>query len=200
MRVAEAQNISRCKKFLGKMVVVVLYEGRRQMADGRSDEIYLSARELGEYIGKPVRTIENWAAGGHIKQNQQGKYGLKSAFKYQLESVEEKLAKALEKMAEAEADKDEAKLLAGKRKAIAEADKEEALAAIKHLELKKLEGELVDASQAQAVWRDYVSKAKAKFISLPAKLALELSGLKPEEIQARLTQVIDEALIELGSD
>jgi hypothetical protein len=163
------------------------------------EEIYLSAKELGQLINKPVRTIENWAAGKHIQQNSQGKYGLISAYKYQLATLEQKLERKEEQLQEAEATQDEVRLIAGKRKLIAEADKEEAIAGIKQLELAKLKGELVDADQVLDTWKGAIAKAKAKFISIPAKLALELSGLdKPEDIQARLTQVIDEALIELG--
>jgi hypothetical protein len=163
-------------------------------------EIYLSGKELGSLIDKPVRTIENWAAGNHIQQNSQGKYGLISAFKYQLAVMGEKLERNEQRLQEAEADKDEAKRMAAQRKLIAEADKEEAIAAIKQLELKKLQGELVNAEEVNAVLSDYVSKARAKFINIPAKMALELSGLEPQGIQARLTTVIDEALVELGQD
>jgi seryl-tRNA synthetase len=162
-------------------------------------EIYLSGRELGEYIDKPVRTIENWAAAHHIKQDDKGKYGLISTFKHQLATITEKLERSEQRLEEAQADRNEVKLLAGQRKLIAEADKEEAIAAIKQLELKKLQGELVNAEEVHAVLSDYVSKARAKFINIPAKMALELSGLEPQGIQARLTTVIDEALIELGS-
>lgn len=162
------------------------------------EEIYLSGKELGQVLDKPVRTIENWAAAGHIKQDEKGKYGLISAFKYQLAVMGQKLERTESKLAEAEADKDEAKRMAAQRKLIAEADKEEAIAAIKQLELKKLQGELVNAEEVNAVLSDYVSKARAKFINIPAKMALELSGLEPQGIQARLTTVIDEALIELG--
>jgi hypothetical protein len=163
------------------------------------DEIYLSAKELGAVIGKPIRTIENWAAGNHIQQNSQGKYGLISAYKYQLETISQKLERNEQRLEEAEADKDEVKKMAGQRKLIAEADKEEAIAEIKQLELAKLKGELVDADEVLDTWKGAIAKAKAKFISIPAKLALELSGLdKPADIQLRLTQVIDEALVELG--
>lgn len=162
------------------------------------DEIYLSGRELGECIDKPVRTIENWAVAGQIKQDDRGKYGLISAFKYQLQATSKKLEKVESKLAEAEADKDELKQMAATRKLVAEADKEEAIAAIKQLELKKLQGELVNTEEANAVWGDHVSKARAKLLNIPAKMALELSGLEPQGIQARLTIVIDEALIELG--
>jgi hypothetical protein len=162
-------------------------------------EIYLSGRELGEYIGKSVRTIENWAAARHIKQDSQGKYGLISAFKYQLATLGEKLERNEQHLQEMEADKDEVKKMAGQRKLIAEADKEEALAAIKQLELEKMKGSLVDAEEVLNTWRNAIAKTKAKFVSIPAKLALELSGIdKPVDIQTRLAQVIDEALIELG--
>jgi hypothetical protein len=163
------------------------------------EEIYLSAKQLGAVIDKPVRTIENWAAGSHIKQNSQGKYGLISAYKYQLATLAEKLERNEQRLEEAEADKDEVKKMAGQRKLIAEADKEEAIAQIKQLELAKMKGELVDADEVLDAWKGAIAKAKAKFISIPAKLALELSGLdKPADIQLRLTQVIDEALVELG--
>jgi hypothetical protein len=163
------------------------------------EEIYLSAKQLGAAIDKPVRTIENWAAGSHIKQNSQGKYGLISAYKYQLATLAEKLERNEQRLEEAEADKDEVKKMAGQRKLIAEADKEEAIAQIKQLELAKMKGELVDADEVLDAWKGAIAKAKAKFISIPAKLALELSGLdKPADIQLRLTQVIDEALVELG--
>lgn len=158
----------------------------------------MSGKELGQVLDKPVRTIENWAAAGHIKQDEKGKYGLISAFKYQLAVMGQKLERTESKLAEAEADKDEAKRMAAQRKLIAEADKEEAIAAIKQLELKKLQGELVNTEEVNAVLSDSVSKARAKFINIPAKMALELSGLEPQGIQARLTTVIDEALIELG--
>lgn len=160
----------------------------------------MSGKELGRVIDKPVRTIENWAATNHIRQNSQGKYGLISAFKYQLASQRDKLQRNEQKLQEAEGSKDEVRMMAGQRKLIAEADKEEAIAAIKLLELKKLQGELVNAEEFAAALSDSVSKARAKFINLPAKLALELSGLKPEEIERRLTIAIDEALLELGDE
>ena len=170
------------------------------MADGRREEIYLSARELGEYIDKPVRTIENWAAAGNIQQNDKGKYGLISAFKYQLESIELKLGRTKLELSEVQEKAAEETKDIRERKLKAEADKEEAIARIKTLEADKLEGKLIDAEEVLAEWKSAIAAVKAKLISIPTKVALELSGLdKPDEIQSRLTQVIDEALIELGN-
>lgn len=164
------------------------------------DEIYLSARELGKYIEKPVRTIENWAAGNHIKQDSQGKYGLISAYKYQLATISEKLERNERRLEEAEASKDEVRMMAGQRKLIAEADKEEAIAAIKLLELEKLRFCLIDAEEAEAAWNNLIINCVAKFTGLPAKLALEISSMEvPEEIQELLAIAISECLSELGS-
>ena len=155
------------------------------------EEIYLSGKELGSLIDKPVRTIENWAAGNHIQQNSQGQYGLISAFKYQLATITQKLERNEQRLEEAEASKDEVKLMAGQRKLIAEADKEEAIARIKNMEADLMEGKLVDAELVLAQWQNAIAKTKAKFISLPAKLALELSGIdKPEAIQARAPSLV----------
>ena len=50
-------------------------------------------------------------------------------------------------------------------------------------------------------WKSAIANVKAKLIGIPTKVALELSGMdKPEYIQARLTKVIDEALVELGKE
>ena len=59
---------------------------------------------------------------------------------------------------------------------------------------------MVAADQVKQVWDNHNANCKAKLLSIPAKLALELSGIEePELIQVRLTEVIDEALMELGA-
>jgi hypothetical protein len=164
------------------------------------EEIYLSGKELGEIIKAPIRTIENWAAARKITQDNKGKYGLISAFKYQLESIQEKLAKTKEKLEEAEASQKERISLAKSRKLIAEANKEEVLAKIKQLELEKLEGSLVKATEIEEIWANLIANCTAKFNSIPAKLALELSGInKPEQIESILRSGIEEALSELSN-
>lgn len=176
------------------------------MADGAWEEIYFSARKLGDIIDTPIRTIENWAASGNIQQDQTGKYGLISAFQYQLQKssldlgrVRLQLSEAKEELKKAEGDLVGKAFEAKNRKAIAEADKEEALAEIKRLELNKLKGTLVDSEDVLNTSIEINNKIKAKLISIPSKLALELSGLdQPEQIKIRLDQVVDETLLELS--
>ena len=147
-----------------------------------------------------MRTIENWAAAGHIQQNEKGKYGQISAFKYLLAKKQARIEQLHDDLGKCETELDNPHKSAKERKIKAEADKEEAIARIKQLELEKLEGKLVDAEEVLNAWKNAIANAKAKFINIPAKLAWELSGLdRPEAIQQRLTESIDEALIELGS-
>ena len=164
-------------------------------------EIYLSAAEVAEHLDISYRTIENWAASRKINQDDRGKYGLISAFNCQIQQLKQENVRFSESLDECRLALDQPETSAKIRKLKAEADKEEALARIKNMEADKLAGKLVDAESALNAWKNAIANAKAKLINIPAKLALELSGLdKPEDIQARLAQVIDEALIELGSE
>lgn len=159
----------------------------------------MSAKEVAASINSKVRTIENWAAAGNIRQDSQGKYGLISAFKYQLESLQTKLEKANEAKVELVQRLNENYGNARERKAIAEADKEEALAGIKQLELEKLQGKLIDAEEVEHGWIDLITNCVSKFQTVPSKLALQLSGMDiPEEIQQLLSEVINENLAELA--
>ena len=152
-------------------------------------EQYLSAAEVAKYVGVHYRTIENWAAQEHLAR-ENGKYSLISALQYRIGQLN----------TEVEELKDNPKQLLQTQKLRHEVNEREAIARIKMLEADKLEGKLVDSQEVLDTWKNAIANVKAKLIGIPAKLALELSGLeKPETIQARLTQVIDEALIELGS-
>ena len=153
------------------------------------EEQYLSAAEVGKYLKTSYRNVENWAAKGHISRNN-GKYGLFSAMQYQVEQLREQLE-------EQKANLDISELR--KQKLQAEVDKERAIARIKKLEADKAEGLLVDAEEVLQAWNSYILRCRAKLLSLPTKLALELAGIEqPEIIQERLTKVIDEALAELS--
>ncbi|MEM7756580.1 MAG: hypothetical protein AAF298_00410 [Cyanobacteria bacterium P01_A01_bin.40] len=163
------------------------------------EEIYLSAREVAEHINSKVRTIQNWAAAGNLHQNSQGKYGLISAFKFKVGAIAQDLEKTKVLLDEARADYEGEYRSARNRKAIAEADRHEVLAEIKKLELEKLRGVLIDAEKVEETWSNLITTCGTKFAQLPAKLALQLSGMEiPEEIQQLLTDVIYECLSELG--
>ena len=152
------------------------------------EEQYLSATEVAKQVGVHYRTVENWAAQEYLERAG-GKYGLISALKYRIGQLQDEVTGL----------KDNPKAELQLQKLREEVSERKAIARIKNMEADLLEGKLVDTEEAMAAWIGAVVKARAKFLSLPAKLALELCGLdRPLEMEARLRQVIDEALIELG--
>lgn len=164
-------------------------------------EYWLTAANLGEILGCSYRTVENWAANNKIKQNSRGQYGVISAFEYKIEQLEDKIAQKDEFIAQINEDSpNRKKAVLCNLKLEAEIETQKAIAEIKKLELAKLNESMVDAEEVLLAWQNLIASCKAKFLALPAKLALELSGLdNPEEIQSRLTSVIYEALTELSS-
>ncbi len=151
-------------------------------------ELFLSAVQVAEFVGVSYRTIENWSAQGFLTKDDQGKYGLVSALTHRISLLKKELAEI----------KDNPNAELRTQKLAAEVDKEKAIARLKNLEADEKEGKLVAAEQVKQAWDNHNANCKAKLLSLPAKLALELSGVEePEIIQNRLTEVIDEALIEL---
>ena len=152
-------------------------------------ESFLSAVQVAEFVGVSYRTIENWSAQGFLTKDDQGKYGLISALTHRIFLLEKELTEI----------KDNPNAELRTQKLAAEVEKERAIARLRNLEADEKEGKLVDAEQVKQVWNNHNANCKAKLLSIPAKLALELSGVEePELIQVRLTEVIDEALVELA--
>ena len=83
----------------------------------------------------------------------------------------------------------------------AEVEERKAIARMKNMEADLMEGKLINAKEALVEWQNAIANVKAKLIAIPTKTALELSGLiSPEDMQFRLTQVINEALAELSNE
>lgn len=151
-------------------------------------EQFLSAAEVAKWVGVHYRTIENWAASEHLERKD-GKYGLLSAFKYKIERLERELNELKHNpLAELK-----------QQKLAAEVDKEQAIARIKNLEADFKAGKLVDAEEVLLTWQNYIASCRAKFLAMPTKLALELSGMdEVGAIAQRLTEAIDEGLRDLS--
>ncbi len=155
------------------------------------EEQYLSAAEVAKYLGISYRNIENWAYKGHISRHNR-KYGLISALQYRVSQ----LVKQLEAQ-NLSLDMNELR----KQKLQADVDTQRALARIKNLEADKLEETLVDATEVAEVWKNFVLRCRAKMLSLPTKLAIELAGINNEaEIEQIWQKTIDEALAELSTN
>lgn len=154
------------------------------------EEQYLSAAEVAKHVGVHYRTVENWAA-QELLERRNGKYGLVSALRHRIGQLE----------AEVTGLKNNPKSELQLQKLQAEVEERKAIARIKNMEADLLAGKLVDAEEVLHEWKNQIANVKAKLLAIPAKVALELSGLNsPKKIMARLRQVIDEALNELGKN
>ena len=152
------------------------------------EEQYLSAAEVAKHVGLHYRTVENWAAQGFLERKD-GKYGLTSALKHRIGQLQ----------IEVEGLKDNPKQELQLQKLAAEVEERKAIARIKNMEADLMAGKLIDVEEAKNAWKNAIANVKAKLLAIPAKLALELSGISnPKKIMARLRQVIDEALREFG--
>ena len=148
----------------------------------------MSAASVAKHVGVHYRTVENWAAQEFLERKD-GKYGLISALRHRLQQLE----------AEVTGLRDNPKQELQLQKLAAEVEERKAIARIKNMEADKLAGQLVDAVEVLNEWKNRIANVRAKLLAIPAKVALELSGLSnPKKIMARLRQVIDEALNELG--
>jgi hypothetical protein len=72
-------------------------------------------------------------------------------------------------------------------------------ARIAEMEERKLAGELAEVAQFDATLQKLAANVRAKFVSLPSKLAPSLVGLESvAEIEAELSRAVYEALAELS--
>jgi hypothetical protein len=153
-------------------------------------EQFLSAAEVATWVGVSYRTIENWKAQEKI-ESFEGKYGLKSAIRYRIGELERELDEI----------KTDPQAELKQQKFVAEVETQKAIARIKTLEADKLEGSLLNAKEVLIAWKNAIANCKAKLLSIPTKVALELSGYdNPKDIEDRLSILLDEALSELSKD
>jgi hypothetical protein len=143
----------------------------------------LSINQLSELTGKDRRTIKTKLTGV------QAEPGAKGAHLYDPRD-------ALPALYAAESTKDTEKQL-GQESLLLERAKRQKL----EIEVGRLRGELLPIDEiAKAVERQY-SYVRAQIRSIPSKLAKPLSLMQdPYEIHARLSEAVDECLIELTAD
>lgn len=74
-----------------------------------------------------------------------------------------------------------------------------AVASLKEIKLKQLQGQLVSNQELESQWSYSLVGFKAKLESIPNKVSLELSSINhPQNVNSVLTKLITEALEELG--
>ena len=165
------------------------------------EEFYLSSAKIGAILGVSSRTVQRYKEEGYIGLTEAG-FPLIEAVKHYIQLLKDNIAKKQQKIDSISETEPATRLNSLKIKKLeAEVREQNAIADIKELERDKLQGSLVEADEVVNYYKDLVIRAKAKFLSLPDKLALELSGMSDQgEIQELLQLRIDECLSELSSE
>ena len=165
------------------------------------EELYFSIPKIASILEVSTRTVARYREEGHITPSEEG-YPLIKTVKYYINLLKDNIAKKQQKIDSISESEPATRLNSLKIKKLeAEVRERNAIADIKELERDKLQGSLVEADEVVNYYKDLVIRAKAKFLSLPDKLALELSGMSEQrEIQELLQLRIDECLNELSSE
>lgn len=144
----------------------------------------LSSSEIAKLTGLSDRTIRDWQIKNLIPKSDNLAIVISGIVAHLKKQVEE--AKADQKGDELYKEKI--------RLTQAQADKVK-------LEISEREGELVLAREVIMAWSAFIIGCRAKLLSLPSKLALQLAAIsEASEIKGILEETIDEALLELGSE
>lgn len=146
-------------------------------------QIPVTLERAADLCGVTEKTIRSWIEAG-LPVMQQGKQG-RGAVKTLVD-----LAEIVRWITEAENALDAAKT----RLAAAQAEKHE-------MENSVRRRELADVKDVERVWSDMVLATRAKFLSMPAKLAAQLTNLKDAAVIAtRIRVEVHAALAELGNE
>jgi phage terminase Nu1 subunit (DNA packaging protein) len=146
-------------------------------------QIPITLERAADLCGVTEKTIRSWIDAG-LPVLQQGKQG-RGAIKTLVDLVE-----IVRWITEAENALDAAKT----RLAAAQAEKHEMENAVRRKEL-------ADVKDVDRVWSDMVLATRAKFLSMPAKLAAQLTNLTDAAVIAtRIRAEVYAALAELGTD
>lgn len=155
-------------------------------------EFWVSGDFLAQRLDVDQRTIQRWAKDGKFRRRNRDEFDLVSADHWVISDLREKLEK----------EKNSADSFKGRDALVsAQTRKFEAEAKLKELEYDQKTGQLIEVEEAIAEIKDAFARIKSKLTALPARLALELSGMNdPKNISGLLESVIDESLQELSAE
>lgn len=153
------------------------------------DDITVSAKVIGEFIGVGDRMVRHLADEGIIKRNSHGKYLLLESVKNYILTL--KVSKAGESI-KTDFDKDNLDL--NHEKAVNEHWK----SMITEIKLQLIKGHVHKSEDVERVMTDMFLNFKNKMLALPHKLAFKLEHRERQEIQETLRDEITDALSELA--
>lgn len=153
---------------------------------------FVSAHELGEFLGKAERTVRDWVKRGILPRSSGGKFDVKACTSAAIAHFE-RLAARTSSTAEEAANSPAA------RKDAADCRLAEAKAAQEELRLAEMQGKLVPTDQVREQGGRMVAAFRQRLLSLPTTLAAQVREAKDTAAAEKiLRRGIYEALAELA--
>lgn len=144
----------------------------------------ITVGEFAQIVGLTVRRIQQLSAEGLIPKTDKGKYDIAAAFPAYINHVKAQNSNSAETGYE--------RHRARKMRAMAESAE---------IDLRKKKGELVEIEAIASQVKDEYVYVRQKLLGIPSKAALQLSSITdPVQIQAKLSDLINDALSDLKAD
>lgn len=162
-----------------------------ESGDGKKFRLLKNLREVSDYYGVPLPTVEKWRAQGKFEPNADARWDTRRLDKVFADWTPR--SKAPASAAAAPDDLDSEK----KREEILriKTDRE-----IKELKREAMRGRHLDADEARAGIEDAASLIRKRLLAFPASVAVHLYGLEPEAIEARLEKEVRALLLNLSEE
>ena len=163
------------------------------------ESIYLTIGEITERLDLAYEYLLPYFSANNISVNKQHSYDAIKIMSYIARSLDDERIELTERLEEISnpCDKEAIKQLKN-QKVEAQTRLQIAVASLKEIKLKELQGELVASKDLESKWSYSLVGFKAKLESIPNKVALQLSDISnPEDVQTVLAKLISESLEEL---
>jgi hypothetical protein len=164
------------------------------------EAIYLTIGEIEEQLDLPYDCLLPYLDANNLKLNPGQPYDVIDIMSYIALTLSTEVSQLKEKLARINETSDlEAIEELKNNKLEAQTRLQIAVASLKEIKLKQLQGELVSNKELESQWSYSLVGFKAKLESIPNKVSLELSSINnPQNVNSVLTKLITEALEELG--
>jgi hypothetical protein len=165
------------------------------------DTVYLTIGQIEEQLDLSSDCLLAYLKSNKIKINTKQTYDVIEIISYIARNLSTEVIELKERLSKITVTDDKEVLRELKNKKLeVQTRLQTAIASLKEIKLKQLQGELLGNKELESQWSYSLVGFKAKLESIPNKVSLELSSINnPQNVNCVLTKLITEALEELGN-